>query len=85
MKKTAIILGVTGLTGHILLQKLIEDNRYDCIKLFSRSIIEGLPNKVTQVIADLFKLNQYKAEFKADEVYCCIGTTAKKTPDKDFV
>lgn len=84
MKKTAIILGATGLTGHILLQKLIEDNRYDCIKLFSRSIIEGLPNKVTQVIADLFKLNQYKAEFKADEVYCCIGTTAKKTPDKDL-
>ena len=84
MKKTAIILGATGLTGHILLQKLIEDDRYDCIKLFSRSKIEGLPNKVTQVIADLFKLNQYKADFKADEVYCCIGTTAKKTPDKDL-
>lgn len=82
MKKTAIILGASGLTGTILLQKLIEDDRYDTIKLFSRSKIEGLPNKVTQFIGDLLKLEQYKVDFSADEVYCCIGTTAKKTPDK---
>ena len=84
MKKTAIILGATGLTGHLLLQKLIKDNRYSSIKLFSRSKIEGLPKKVIQVIDDLFKLDQYKGDFKADEVYCCTGTTAKKTPDKDL-
>ncbi len=82
MKKTAIILGATGLTGNILLQKLIEDDRYDTIKLFSRSKIEDLPKKVTQFIGDLFKLEQYKVDFRADEVYCCIGTTAKKTPDR---
>jgi len=39
MKKTAIILGATGLTGSHLLQKLIEDERYGSIKLFSRSKI----------------------------------------------
>jgi uncharacterized protein YbjT (DUF2867 family) len=82
MKKTAIILGASGLTGSNLLQKLIKDNRYDRIKLFSRSKIDGLPNKVEQFIGDLLKLEQFKSEFTADEVYCCIGTTAKKTPDK---
>ena len=82
MKKTAIIVGATGLTGSILLQKLIENDRYESIKLFSRSKIEGLPNKVTQFIGDLLKLDQFKADFTADEVFCCIGTTAKKTPDK---
>ena len=82
MKKTAIILGATGLTGHILFQKLIEDDRYDCIKLFSRSKIEGLPKKVKQFTGNLLKLDQFKADFIADEVYCCIGTTAKKTPNK---
>lgn len=82
MKKTAIILGATGLTGAILLQKLIEDERYTSIKLFSRSKIEGVPNKVTQFIGDLLKLEQFKSDFTADEVYCCIGTTAKKTPNK---
>jgi uncharacterized protein YbjT (DUF2867 family) len=82
MKKTAIILGASGLTGHLLLQKLIDDDRYDHIKLFSRSKIEGLPSKVIQFIGDLLKLEQFKAVFRADEVYCCIGTTTKKTPDK---
>jgi len=82
MKKTAIILGASGLTGTTLLQKLIEDDRYDSIKLFSRSKMEGLPNKVSQFIGDLLKLEQYKVDFSADEVYCCIGTTSKKTPNK---
>lgn len=82
MRKTAIILGATGLTGAILLQKLIADERYESIKLFSRSKIEGLPDKVIQFIGDLLKLDQFKADFTADEVYCCIGTTSKKTPDK---
>lgn len=82
MKKTAIILGATGLTGHILLQKLIADDRYETIKLFSRSKIEGLPNKVVQFIGNLLELEKFKADFSADEVYCCIGTTKKKTPDK---
>ncbi|MBU2951080.1 NAD(P)H-binding protein [Tamlana agarivorans] len=82
MNKTAIILGATGLTGGILLQKLIKDDRYSQIKLFSRSKIENLPNKVTQFIGDLLKLEQFKTDFTADEVYCCIGTTSSKTPDK---
>lgn len=82
MKKTAIILGASGLTGSILLQKLIEDDRYEHIKLFSRSKIDGLPKKVTQFIGDLLKLEQFKTDFTADEVYCCIGTTLKKTPNK---
>ncbi len=82
MKKTAIILGATGLTGNSILQKLIDDDRYENIKLFSRSKIEGLPNKVTQHIGDLLKLEQFKTDFTADDVYCCIGTTAKKTTSK---
>jgi len=83
MKKTAIILGATGLTGSILLEKLIHDNRYDCIKLFSRKKIEGLPKKVQQFIGDVLKLENFKNDFKANEVFCCIGTTAKKTPNKE--
>ncbi|WP_299110159.1 NAD(P)H-binding protein [uncultured Winogradskyella sp.] len=83
MKKTAIVLGATGLTGGILLQKLIEDKNYLSIKLFSRSKIEGLPSKVSQYIGDLLNLEQFKADFKADEVYCSIGTTKAKTPDKE--
>ena len=73
MKKTAIILGATGLTGGLLLKKLMVDNRYETIKLFSRTRIEGLPNTVQQFIGNLLELDQFKTDFTADEVYCCIG------------
>lgn len=84
MKKTAIVLGATGLTGGVLLQKLIEDKRYDTIKLFSRTKIEGLPNKVIQFVGDMLALEKFKSNFVGDEVYCCIGTTTNKTPDKEL-
>ena len=82
MKKTAIILGASGLTGAIVLEKLLNDERYNTVKLFSRNKIEGLPSKVKQYVGDLLELKSFKKEFTGDEVYCCIGTTAKKTPDK---
>lgn len=84
MKKTAIILGATGLTGNLLLHKLINDDRYKTIKLFSRTKIEGLPSKVKQFLGNQLKLEDFKGDFTADEVFCCIGTTAKKTPDKNL-
>nr|WP_321223383.1 NAD(P)H-binding protein [uncultured Psychroserpens sp.] len=84
MKKTAIILGASGLTGGLVLQKLLNDDRYGSIKLFSRSKIEGLSNRVTQYICDLLELENFKSNFTADEVYCCIGTTKSKTPDKEL-
>lgn len=82
MKKTAIILGATGLTGGLILDQLIKDDNYQTIKLFSRSRIEGLPSKVEQYIGDMLKLEEFKTDFTADQVFCCIGTTKSNTPDK---
>ncbi|WP_407557187.1 NAD(P)H-binding protein [Winogradskyella sp. 4-2091] len=82
MKKTAIILGASGLTGGLLLDQLINDDRYESIKLFSRSKIEGLPSKVKQFIGDLLEIEQFKSDFTGNQVFCCIGTTKAKTPDK---
>ena len=46
MSKTAIIIGATGLTGGLLLNKLIADDRYDTIKLFSRSSVNINSKKI---------------------------------------
>lgn len=84
MGKTAIILGATGLTGNLLLNKLITDDRYREVKIFTRKPTGTTHPKVTEIVGNLLELEQYKNEFIADEVYCCIGTTAKKTPDKSL-
>lgn len=82
MGKTAIILGATGLTGKILLNKLIADTSYDKITLFSRKSVGNTSIKVEEHLINLLRLEQYKDQFIGDEVFCCIGTTAAKTKDK---
>ena len=84
MAKTAIILGATGLTGNILLHKLLESSDYKLITLFSRSTCGIVHPKIKEHIIDLFKLNQYREQFNADVVFCCIGTTKAKTPNRDL-
>lgn len=81
--KSAIILGATGLTGSILLQKLLNDTRYDQLIIFSRRSAEVRHPKIKEHLVDLFKLKEHKDIFKADEVYCCIGTTKSKTPNEE--
>ncbi|MCG2429740.1 NAD(P)H-binding protein [Aequorivita xiaoshiensis] len=83
MKKTAIILGATGLTGSILLEKLLRDDTYDKIKLFSRSSVGISSPKIEEYIINMFQLENHAETFKADVVFCCIGTTKSKTPNKD--
>lgn len=79
--KTAIVLGATGLTGGIVLKNLLKDQRYDRVKVFSRRHTGVTHPKLEEHILNLFELEEAKEDFKADEVYCCVGTTKAKTPD----
>jgi uncharacterized protein YbjT (DUF2867 family) len=81
--KSAILLGATGLTGGILLKKLLKDPRYGKIILFSRSSVKIENKRIEEHLVDLFQLENYREQFKADQVFCCIGTTKSKTPNKE--
>lgn len=81
--KTAIILGATGLTGSLLLEKLLKDSTFEKVKLFSRSSSEKDSPKIEEHLIDMFQLEKHSDAFKADVVFCCIGTTKAKTPDKE--
>jgi uncharacterized protein YbjT (DUF2867 family) len=84
MSKTAIILGATGLTGSLLLGKLLLDERYTKIKVFGRTALNLDDPKIEEFVLDLLNLETEKANFQADELFCCIGTTKKKTPDEQM-
>lgn len=83
MTKTTIVLGATGLTGNILLKMLLQDKRYSQVIVFSRNSCHIKHPKLEEYIIDLFELAHYGNKFKADEVYCCIGTTKAKTSNKE--
>jgi len=82
LKKSAIILGATGLTGSYVLKNLINDSNYSEVIVFSRRPLEVKSEKLKIVECDLLNLEEQKDLFKADEVYVCVGTTNNKTPNK---
>ena len=84
MKKTALIIGATGLTGSLLLDQLLKDDRYQTIKLLSRSSCNINHSKIEEHLVNVLELVKYEDLFNADEVFCCIGTTKSKTPDEDL-
>ncbi len=82
-KKTAILLGATGLTGGILLDLLLKNETYTKVKLFSRTSVGFTHPKIEEHLIDLLQLENYSTDFTGDEIFCCIGTTKKKSPDKE--
>ena len=81
--KTAALFGSTGLVGGHVLNYLIQNPNYLKIKLFVRSFPEINDPKIEIIHTDFNNLNKYAENIKGDECFFCIGTTKKKSPDKN--
>jgi uncharacterized protein YbjT (DUF2867 family) len=84
MQRNAIVLGATGLTGRHLVDRLVADDRYGEIKLFSRRSSEHPSPRIREFIGDILHLEQFREDFTADVVFCCVGTTSSKTRDRNI-
>ncbi|MEM8507451.1 MAG: NAD(P)H-binding protein [Bacteroidota bacterium] len=80
--KKAIVLGATGLVGGKLVQLLVQDDRYKNITILTRSAPEISHPKLKVVLGNLMQMESFEKELRGDELYCCIGTTKAKTPNK---
>ena len=84
--KTALVFGSTGLVGGNLLRLLVNDEKYKKIRVFVRSSTSKIDPKIEVVQTDFTKLENIKSEIKGDDCFFCIGTTRKKTPNKqDYI
>ncbi|WP_296618454.1 NAD-dependent epimerase/dehydratase family protein [Marivirga sp.] len=84
MAKTAIIVGATGLVGGHLLDLLLEDEGYSTVKVLSRRTLGGDDGKLKEIIIEDFdKMENHAKELKADDYFCCLGTTMKKAGSKE--
>jgi uncharacterized protein YbjT (DUF2867 family) len=82
-KKSALVLGATGLIGKELVKVLDESDQYENIKCLVRRPIE-LESKICEEhIVDFNELHKYHELFKVSDVFCCLGTTIKKAKTKE--
>lgn len=83
MKKTAIVLGGTGLVGSALIQQLIQDSDYQKIIVLSRRALDFTDAKLEVKLVDFDKISEYKNEIQGDVLFSSMGTTIGKAKTKE--
>jgi len=83
MAKIALLVGSTGLIGGQLLELLLNDDRYSSVIAISRKPLSIINPKLTNVVCELRDLSDHGDQLKADDVFCCLGTTIKKAKSKE--
>lgn len=81
--KVALIAGATGLIGGQLLELLLADSYYDKVIAPTRKPLSVEHPKLSNPVISFDKLSEYAAELKADDVFCCLGTTIKQAKSKE--
>lgn len=77
--RTALVAGSTGLIGSQLLDLLLQDGHYEKVIAISRKPLSIQQDKLVNVVCEI---DQLPADLKADDIFCCLGTTMKKAKTK---
>jgi uncharacterized protein YbjT (DUF2867 family) len=79
----AIVLGATGATGQVLLDRLLKDANFSSVSIFVRRKPKINHKKLTVYEIDFSKIEDYKELITGDVLFSCLGTTLKNAGSKD--
>lgn len=79
--RVVLLLGASGLVGSKVLEELLLREDVAEIRVLVRKPLNLTHAKVKERITDFSSLEPLDDFFQVDALYCCIGTTRKKTPD----
>ncbi len=84
MKKlTANIIGATGLVGSYLLQQLLNDDRFEQIRVFTRRTTSLSHPKLNEHLVNFDQIDEWLSLIKGDVLFSTLGTTLKKAGSKE--
>ncbi len=79
--RKAVIAGASGLIGSQLLSIILQRTDYHEVLALVRKELPLSNKKLVQLIVDFDNLKNHANDINADVVFCCLGSTRKKTPD----
>ena len=77
----AIVAGASGLVGSKLVEVLLSSATYQEVVVLVRKRLGTENPKLTQVVIDFDKIDNYADAITGHALFCCLGSTRKKTPD----
>ncbi len=81
--RTALILGASGLIGGHCLDLLLRDEAYDQVIVLVRKRLPKNHPKLTQHEVNFDRISEHTNLLKADDIFCCLGTTIKKAGSQE--
>jgi len=81
VSKKAIIAGASGLIGSKLLNILLLHPDYDEVLILVRKELPVQHKKLVQLVIDFERLEEHSGWITGHALFCCLGSTKKKTPD----
>ncbi|HZY37996.1 MAG TPA: NAD(P)H-binding protein [Mucilaginibacter sp.] len=77
----AVVAGASGLIGGLLVDVLLQSIAYQEVTALVRAELPITNPKLKQVVVDFDNLPDYESEVNGHALFCCLGSTRKKTPD----
>jgi uncharacterized protein YbjT (DUF2867 family) len=81
--RTALLLGATGLVGGQCLELLLGDEAYERVVTLGRRSLPLEHAKLTQHVIDFENLSEHAEVMRAQDVFCCLGTTIKQAGSEE--
>jgi uncharacterized protein YbjT (DUF2867 family) len=76
--KSALVLGASGLVGGFCVGDLLQDESFNRVTVLARRRLTTEHPRLQQHIVDFDRREQFGPMLKADDVFCCLGTTIRK-------
>lgn len=83
MKKTALVIGATGLVGNELVHQLLADDRFGAVLVFVRRSMGISHSKLQEFIINFDEPQSWNHLVKGDVLFSALGTTLKKEGSKE--
>lgn len=83
MARTALIAGGSGLVGRSVLQRLLQDPAYAEVRLLTRRPLDLQHPHLRILLSDFRELSALGSELRADDVFCCLGTTLRSAGSRE--
>jgi uncharacterized protein YbjT (DUF2867 family) len=81
--RTAVVAGASGLVGGCLLRQLLADLDYGRVVSLGRRTLDVRHPKLEQQVVDFLALERLEHFPRADDVFCCLGTTLRKAGSQE--
>ena len=82
-KKSALMLGASGLVGRHCLDFLLESRSYETVTALARRPLSREHEKLDVRLIDFEELEASAPRLTAADVFCCLGTTMKKAGSRE--